>query len=364
MTFAWPYLLALVLFAPLVVAVHLLLQRRRRRFAVSYASLSLIREALPGRSRWRRRVPFALLVLALVSLAIAAARPQAVVAVPISRTSIILALDVSGSMCATDVAPNRLAVAQDVARAFVEDQPAGTRIGIVAFSGLAQLVVPPTTDREALVAAIDGFKVARGTAVGSALLRALDAIAEINPDVTRTGVDLSGAQRSSSPPAGGYEPDIVVLLTDGATTQGVSPLLASEQAAERRVRVYTIGFGTADPAPLVCSRDQIGSDSFFRRFAGGGLDPSAGGFGGGFGGGPPRSVLVLDEGTLQAIAETTGGSYHRAADADQLSDVFRDLPAAITLQEERVEVSVAFAGLGALLAAAAVALSLAWNRFA
>ncbi|MEX2228126.1 MAG: VWA domain-containing protein [Dehalococcoidia bacterium] len=368
MTFAWPYLLALIFVVPLVVALHLWLLHRRRRFAVSYASLSLIREALPGGSRWRRRVPFALFLLALASLAVAAARPQAVVAVPMSRTSIILALDVSGSMCSTDVAPNRLAVAQDVARGFVEDQAGGTRIGIVAFSGLAQLVVPPTTDREALVAAIDGLTTGRGTAIGSALLRAVDAIAEVNPDVTRTGVDVSDATGRRSTPGGGFAPDIVVLLTDGAATQGVDPLLASEAAADRGVRVYTIGFGTTEPAPLACSRDQIGTDPFNRRFASGGGGGFGFGFGGGFGfdsgaGGPRRAVLVLDEDTLQAIADITGGSYHRAADADQLAEVFRDLPAEITLQEEHVEVSVGFAALGALLTMAAVGLSLAWNRY-
>lgn len=357
MTFVWPYLLALVLVVPLVVAVHLLLLRRRRRFAVSYASLSLIREALPGRSRWRRRVPFALFLLALASLAVAAARPQAVIAVPASRTSIILALDVSGSMCSTDVAPNRLTVAQDVARAFVTDQAGETRIGIVAFSGLAQLVVPPTTDREALIAAIDGFTVGRGTAVGSALLRAVDAIAEINPNVTRTGVDLSDAAGRGSPPGGGYEPDIVILLTDGATTQGVAPLKAAQQAADRRLRVYAIGFGTTAAAPLSCSREQLGSNVFGNQF---------GGPGGARNGvdGPPRPALRIDEKTLQSIADLTGGSYHHAEDAGQLVEVFRDLPAEITLQQEHVEISVAFAALGALLAAAAVGLSLAWNRHA
>jgi Ca-activated chloride channel family protein len=356
MTFAWPYLLALLLVIPLLVAVHLWLMRRRRRFAVSFASLSLIREAVPGRSRWRRRVPLALFLLALASLTVAAARPQAVIAVPLSRTSIILALDVSGSMCSTDVPPNRLAVAADVARSFVGEQPAGTRIGIVAFSGIAQLVVPPTTDRRALVAAIDGFTTGRGTAIGSAVLRAVDAIAEINPDVTRTGVDLSAG--GGPPTGGGYEPDIVVLLTDGAATQGVDPMVAAQQAADRRVRIYTIGFGTADPAPLACTRAQVGNDPFGRRFMAGG------GFGGGFGGGGPRrAALVLDEDTLQGIAEVTGGAYYRAADADQLGDIFRDLPAEITLQQRRVEISSIFAALGALFATAAVGLSLVWNRY-
>ena len=155
MIFDRPWAFAFLLLIPLIIGLYLLMLRRRRRFAVSYASLSLIREAIPGRSRWRRRIPFALFLLAIACLSVAAARPQATVTVPVSRTTIILALDVSLSMCSTDVAPNRLTVAQDVARRFVTDQPAGTRIGIVAFSGGAQLIAPPTNDHKVLIAAIN-----------------------------------------------------------------------------------------------------------------------------------------------------------------------------------------------------------------
>ncbi len=363
MTFAWPSALFLLLVAPLVLGAYLLLRRRRRRFAVRYASLALIREALPAQSRWRRRLPFALFLAALLSLAVAAARPQASVVVPTSRTTVILALDVSLSMCSTDVPPNRLAVAQDVARTFVRNQPAGTRIGIVAFSGIAQLVVPPTTDREALVAAIDGFTTGRGTAVGTAELRAVDAIAAVNPGVPRTGLDV--ATPAAGAAAGGYQPDIVVLLTDGATTQGVDPLVAAQQAAARRVRIYTIGFGTTEGAPLACSQQQLGGDVFGGRFAGGGRSFGFGGgnFGGGNFGGGGRSALLIDEQTLQGIADATGGTYHRAQDASELVDVFHHLPSEVTLQHEHVELSFAFVALGALLATAAVGLSLAWNRY-
>jgi Ca-activated chloride channel family protein len=356
-TFAWPYALVLVLVAPLLLLSYLLLLHRRRRFAVSYASLSLIREALPKHSRWRRHLPFALFLAALISLALAAARPQAVVAVPMNRMSIILALDVSRSMCATDVAPNRLTVAQQVARQFVEEQDDDTPIGIVAFSGLAQLVVPPTTDRDVLVAAIDGFNAGRGTAIGSALLRSIDAIAEHNPDVPRASFDTRrpAAVPTSPPPGGNYEPDIIVLLTDGATTQGVDPIRAAAQAAERRIRVYSIGFGTTRPAPLSCSRDQLGSDVFGNQFGGGGTFRAQDG--------QRRSAILLDEETLQTIADTTGGTYHRAADADQLVEVFRDLPSEVALQEQHTEISFGFVAVGALLATLAVALSIAWNRY-
>jgi Ca-activated chloride channel family protein len=355
MTFAWPYALALLLVAPLVLAIYFVMLRRRRRFAVTYASLSLIREALPKRTRWRRHIPFALFLLALMSLSVAAARPQTVAAVPVSRTTIILALDVSLSMCSTDIEPNRLAVAQEVARTFVAEQPSGTKIGIVAFSGGAQLVVPPTTDRELLTAAIDGLKAGRGTAVGTALLRSVDAIAGINPNVERTGIDNNS--RPGQPlPDGAYQPDIVVLLTDGATTQGVAPLKAAQEAVDRQLRVYTIGFGTPAGAQLVCSREQLGSESIPSQFRGGG---------GGRAGvdGPLRNALRIDERTLQSIADVTGGTYHRAADAEELVEVFRNLPKEIVLQKQFVEVSFGFAALGALLALAATTLSLLWNRY-
>jgi len=354
MRFEWPYALTFVLLVPLVLAVYFMMLRRRRRFAVSYASLSLIRDVVPGRARWRRRVPFALFLLALLSLAIASARPQSTAVVPVSRTTIILALDVSGSMCSTDVEPNRLAVAQSVARTFVADQPAGTKIGVVAFSGGAQLVVPPTTDRKALTTAINGLTAGRGTAVGTALLRSVDAIASVNPNVPRTDIDVNARTGPTLPP-GAYQPDVVVLLTDGATTQGVPPLKAAQQAADRHLRVYPIGFGTAAPARLICSREQLGTDMFGGRFGGGG---------GSFGAdGPLRAILRIDEKTLQSIADLTGGTYHRAGDAEQLVEVFRSLPREIVLQKQRVEIAFGFAAAGAMFALAAMALSLAWNRY-
>lgn len=354
MSFVWPYALALLVVPALFLAFYLWQRRRRRRFAVTYGSLQLIREALPTQSRWRRWVPLALFLLALTSLGIAAARPQTTVGLPMNRTTIILALDISGSMCSTDVAPNRLAAAQDVARDFVQDQPGGTRIGLVVFSGLAQVLVPATTDRKAVTTAIDGLTTGRGTAIGTALLRAIDAISVVNPNVERTGVQVGGTT-APAPRSGDYQPDIVVLLTDGAATQGVDPIVAAEQAADRGVRVYTIGFGTDVPAPLVCTRDQLGSDSFggqgFQRFGPGGENAV------------PTSILQLNDDSLQEIADLTGGSYHRATDAKELTSVFRGLPSEVAITTQHVEVSFAFGALGALFATMAIGLSLYWNRY-
>jgi Ca-activated chloride channel family protein len=150
-------------------------------------------------------------------------------------------------------------------------------------------------------------------------------------------------------------PDIVVVLTDGANTRGIEPEDAAQQAAERRVRVYTIGFGTTSPTSMVCTRDQLGSETFSAA------SPDVGGFSGG--GGGSRQFLVIDEPTLQAVADTTGGDFHRAEDAGQLQQVFEDLPSRVELQEEEREVSVAFGAAGALLTLAAVGLSLRWNPY-
>ncbi len=254
MSFLWSWALVALIAIPIAIAVYVWLQRRKRKFAVRYASLSLIRDAQPRRSSWRRHLPFALLLLGSAGLVLALARPQVTVSVPIGSTTIILALDASRSMCATDVDPNRMSVATDAARSFVSDQPEGTRFGLVAFAGTAQIVVPPTTDRERLMDSIDGLSTSIGTAIGSAVLRSIDALAEVNPDVAPSTVDLSdGPARDGPRVRGQYIPDIIVLLTDGANTRGIDPLTAAEQAADRRARVYTIGFGSTRDVALVCT---------------------------------------------------------------------------------------------------------------
>ncbi len=359
MTFNWPWFLLLLLILPLFVAAYLWILRRQKRNAISFSSLSLLRDLLPKRTRWRRHAPFALMLVGLASLIFALARPAAAVQVPLSQTSIILALDVSLSMCATDIEPNRFTIAKDAARAFVEDQPDGTQIGIVAFAGFAELVQPPTRDKEELLMTIDNLTASLGTAIGSTTLKSVDAIAEVNDDVADSRVDLS----DRVPVEGDeYVPDIIVLLTDGANGQGPTPIVAAGVAADRRVRVYTIGFGTTNPTELACAQDQLGTDvfeQFGNSFDGnlGGNNPGGGGFG--FGG--IRRYLVIDEPTLQSVAETTGGEYFRAESADQLVDVFLNLPTNIVLQTQNMEVSVGFAALGALLMMAAFVLSQLWS---
>ncbi|MCA9917782.1 MAG: VWA domain-containing protein [Anaerolineales bacterium] len=358
MNFLWPWLLLFLLIIPLSIAVYIWMLRRRRKFAVRYSSLSLIREALPKSARWRQHLPFALFLLGLTSLIGAFARPVAEVEVPLSRTTIILALDISRSMCATDVEPNRLAVAQDAALEFVEEQADGTQIGLVAFAGFAELVVPPTNDKEVLREAIATLTTSLGTAIGSATLKSIDAISEVNTAVPPSGVNLQ-TDDTVNELAEVYQPDIIVLLTDGANSQGPLPLDAAQQAADRQVRVYTIGFGTDEIPEMVCTQAQLGGDAFNGRFGGGGF---GGGFGGG-GGGNFRRFLVIDEETLQGVADMTGGEYYRAESADQLLDVFEELPTQIILQKEAIEISVFFVLAAVVLLGTAVFLSLKWRRY-
>jgi len=287
-----------------------------------------------------------------VILAVGAARPHTTVVAPSDRSAIVLAIDQSGSMCSTDVTPNRLTAAENAAVEFVKAQRNGTKIGLVVFSGIAAIRVAPTTDKNALIAAINQLRTSRGTAIGLGILSAIDAIATVNPDVAPTGVDLSASGPGATDD---FQPDSIVVLTDGANTQGVDPVTAAQQAAARHVRIYTIGFGTTQPAPFVCSANQLGPGSF----GGGGF---GGGFGGGgFGGGRGRAQTI-DVDTLTKVATTTGGKYFEATDAKELSDTLQHLPASITLQHRKAEITVWFALVGALFAIAAIALTYWWNR--
>ena len=345
MSFSWPWALLALLVIPLVFAIWWWTRRRRKRVAVRVTSMALVRAAVPSRARWRRRIPAGLLAGGLAVLAIGAARPQATVPIRSSSATILLALDISASMCSTDVRPNRMTAAEKAASDFVRSQQGGPRIGLVAFAGTAGLLVPPTHDTQKLLGALRGLTTSEGTAIGQAILTSLDAIAQVDPAIAPTG-----ARTENHAPGASYAADAIVLLTDGANTQGVDPRTAARQAANRRVRVFTIGFGTTRPAPLVCDGSQFGGFGGF------------GGFGviGGTAGG--RNPLSVDEDALKLIAGTTNAKYYRAQQADQLQHAFRDLPSTITVVYKRLDIADWFAGAGGLLIAIAVALSLWWNQ--
>ena len=365
MSFAWPLALLSLAAAPALLGGYRWLLRRRRKRAVRYSSVALLRTVLPRRTRWQRHLPIAMLLLSLVALGFATGRPRVERSVPYSRNTIILALDVSGSMCSTDVKPNRLTAAQNAAREFVQKGSSGARMGLVVFSGFAELAVPPTTDRKALAAAIDSLTTGRSTAIGSAMLESLNAIAEIDSQVSPVGdvPEEASPPVAGTPGAHGYVPDIVVLLTDGSNNRGIAPLAAAPYAVARGVRVYTIGFGTTNPQPFNCTRAQLGGEAF----AGFGRGPGGGGFGGGgfgrgFGGGF-RGRLSADVPTLEAVAARTGATYHGAKNADQLRSVFAKLPKQVATERQRHEITWIFAAIGAALAAAALGASIRWSPY-
>ncbi|MCC7360287.1 MAG: VWA domain-containing protein [Anaerolineales bacterium] len=353
MDWLWPGFLLLLLLVPALIGVYIIILRRRRPVAARYSSLALVRAAAPRPRWWRRHLPFALFLTGLASLVIAMGRPVTVVSVPAGKTTIILAIDVSRSMCATDIAPNRLEAAKAAALSFIRQQDQNTQISIVAFAGFAEIVQTATSDQDLLAAAVKSLTTARRTAIGQAILKSIDAIAEIDTSVARS-IPLFSSQEPPIPvAAGAYAPAIIVVLTDGVNNAGMEPLEAAQQAADRGLRVYTIGYGTdagSDPDPE-CNRVGGANDPFG---GGGGFFGGGGGFGGGFNRG-------IDQATLTTVAEMTGGEYYAASSADELNTVFEQLPTYLITKHETTEVSVAFTAVGALLAGLAVLLALYWN---
>jgi Ca-activated chloride channel family protein len=367
MQFLWPDLLLALLLLPLLALVYYLSQRRRQPAGVRYSSLSLIREAQPGSSRLRRHLPFALLLAAFVPMVLALARPVAVVAVPTNRTTIILTIDVSGSMCSSDIPPSRLQAAEAAAAQFINSQSASTQIGIVVFSTFAEMVQAPTSDRQVLLSALASLTTGRRTAIGEGILASIDAISTVDPSVAKSISDTNPGTEPTPVPKGDYAPDIVVLLTDGASNTGTDPFEAAQQAADRGVRVYTIGFGTANGGAMdpTCAAQFIGREPGANGgggFGGGGF--GGGGFGGGVGGGGQQAGGFrrgIDEAALQRIADMTGGTYYPAESASQLENVFAKLPTNLIIKHEAMEISVVFAGFGAALAGLALLLGRLWR---
>jgi Ca-activated chloride channel homolog len=344
MNFLWPELLWLLLILPALVMLYLWLLRRKKSAAISYANLALVRQAMAGGTSWRRHLPPVLFLLALAALLLASARPFATIALPSQQETIMLAMDVSGSMRATDVEPNRLVAAQNAAKAFLAELPRHVKVGIVAFAGTASVVQPATVNREDLVAAIDKFQMQRGTAIGNGIVMSL---AELFPDAD---IDLSKMQYGNRPqgtslddkPKAGkkvYEPvapgsngsAAVILLTDGQRTTGVDPLEAAKLAADYGVRVYTVGVGTV-------TGETIGFEGWSMR-------------------------VRLDEESLKAIATKTQAEYFYAGTAQDLKKVYTTLSSKLTLQKKDTEISGLMALLGAALALLSAGLSVFWfNR--
>jgi Ca-activated chloride channel homolog len=352
MVLLWPGSLALLGLIPILIAIYIWILRRRRRFAVRYSSLSLVRDALPRHSRLRRHLPFALFLTALSSLMLALTRPVAIVTMPTTDTTVILAIDASRSMCATDISPNRIEAAKAAALKFIQSQKSNTQIGIVVFAGFAAIIQPPTTDQEMLMDAVQSIATGRRTAIGSGIVKSIDAIAEINKSIAPSDNETTGGVLPVPVPKGAYAPAIIVLLTDGVSNVGPLPLDAAQQAADRGIRVYTIGFGTdANESIPNCGQQFQGGGG---PFGGGGIPFGGGGNFGGFRRG-------IDEETLKQVSELTGGAYYSAISADELQKVYQNLPMSIIAKHETMEISVVFTAIGVLLALLAILLSFAWH---
>lgn len=350
MDFLWPKLLLLLGLMPLTVAIYMWVLRRRCRFAARYSSLSLVQEALPTLSRLRRHLPFVLFLFALTSLILSLGRPIAPETLLSGQTTIMLTLDISRSMCMQDITPNRLEVARAAALSFVQQPVLGTQVGVIAFAGFAELAQKPTTDVRRLEDTITSLTTATETAIGSAILSSLDAIAKVDDrvrpsDEIKVLTDLSSKQvLEAKSVKREYMPHIIVLLTDGASNTGPPPLAAAQQAAERGVRIYSIGFGTTNAAIMDCWNRYPDDPPGVEDHVGGGS----------FGNGP-------DEATLKQIAEMTGGKFYSATSAAELQTVFQDLHNYVAMTNKTIEVSVFFAAIGAMMAMIALILSFLWH---
>ena len=353
MTFLAPILLLGLLLVPVLVGLYLLVQRRRTRYAVRFTNLDLLANLAPKRPSWRRHVPAALYLVAISFLVIGLARPTMVLAVPREDSTVLLAIDVSGSMKATDVAPTRLDAAKAAAHSFVQQLPEGIRVGIVSFASQPETVVEPTADHAELDRAIDSLKPRDGTAMGDAIMRVLDIAESIKAEAgtgstgtatpapstdPNTAPDPSASPAPSASGAPVDEPSgeplvAAILLSDGANSVGeTEPLDAADRAASLNVPVYTIALGTPEGQIQV----RNGNGELVT------LDV------------PP------DTETLAQIAEVTGATAYDAATAQDLSAVYDNLQSRVGYTEEIQEVTFAFAAAALVLVVAGAGLSAMW----
>jgi Ca-activated chloride channel homolog len=345
MTFLWPEMLLLLLIVPALVVAYFFILKRKKQAALKYASLTMVKEAMSAGQKFRRHIPPLLFIISLFAMILAIARPAAIVTLPSQHRTIILAMDISGSMRATDVQPNRLAASQAAAKAFVADQPSNVRIGVVAFAGTASVVQMPTNNREDIIAAIDRFQLQRATAIGSGIIVSLAAIfPDAGIDVSSfiygreaaRGVPLDQSRKTDKPafkpvPPGSYGSAAIILLTDGQRTTGPSSIEAAQMAADRGVRVYTVGIGTPNG-------ETLGFEGWSMR-------------------------VRLDEASLKAIANMTRGEYFFAGTATDLKKVYQSLNSRLVLEKKETEITALFSAAAAVIAVVAALLSLLWfNR--
>jgi Ca-activated chloride channel family protein len=329
-------MLWLLLLVPLLAIIYILVQRRRFKYALRYASLSLFKEAIGQGPRIRRHIPPILFLIALAAMVLALARPTAVVTLPSQQATVILTLDISGSMRAEDLEPNRMGAAKSAARLFIEKQPRHVRIGVVSFSGSASVVQAPTTDREEVLASIDRLTPQRRTAVGSGIFTSLEAIFEEQGSAPEpiSRDPFSPYELAPAPkplPPGTYSHAVIILLSDGESNTGPPPLEVAELAADRGVRVYTVGLGSPEGTILSI-------EGWSRR-------------------------VRLDEVTLKGIAQKTDARYFKADSETDLRDIYENLSTQLVMETEETELTAGFTALAAVFLLVAGFLSLLWfNR--
>ena len=336
MSFIWPVMLLLLGLIPLGVVLYILLQLRRQRIRAKFLA-----GGAPGSSRFvlrqsasrhgpglRRHIPPALFLLSLTILLIALARPQAIVSLPRVQGTVILAFDVSGSMAADDLEPSRMESAKAAARDFVQRQPTSVQIGVVAFSGNGFAVQTPTNDQEAILASIDRLKPELSTSLANGILASLDAIDRQDGQITPPDANLSPTPILTPVPEGTFAPAVIILLTDGENTAPPDPFAATQIAAERGVRIYTVGIGSVAGTTLQIEGFNVHTQ--------------------------------LDERTLQQISLLTGGSYFHAGSEKDLHTIFGDLNPQLVIKPEKMEITSLLAGAGILMLLIGGTFSLVW----
>jgi Ca-activated chloride channel homolog len=330
MSFIWPVMLVLLLAIPLGVVLYLRLQRRRQQRIASYGSLGFTQGAQGRQIGARRHIPPALFLAGLTFMLIGLARPQAVVSLPRAEGTVILAFDVSGSMAAEDMQPTRMEVAKAVAREFVQRQPRTIQVGVVAFSESGLMVQAPTNEQEDVLATINRLSPQRGTSLGQGILSALNTIAldGEQPPSLYTNLTPGPAATPTPVPEGTYTSAVIVLLTDGENNVAPDPLAAAQAAADRGVRIFTVGIGSAAGIPL-----QVNGFNVFTR---------------------------LDEPTLQGIAQITDGAYYNAVNQEELRAVYENLDLQLVVKPEEMEITSLFAGVGVVALLIGGIFSLLW----
>ncbi len=320
MSFAWPIALLGLGLVALAGIAYVVAQRRRRRYVVRFTNLALLENVVADSPRWRRHIPATLTLLALTALVIGMARPQVAVAVAREEATVILAMDSSGSMTATDVAPDRMTAAREAASTFVKDLPKGFRVGVVSFSDQADIVVPPTDDRDEALRGLGTLVADNGTALGDAIARSVDL------GVSSLDEQLAAAKASDTPV-------VVLVLSDGANTTGdYEPLEAAQKAVDAKVPVYTVALGTDEGT--------VQGPGRLRRHAD-----------------DPRPARPRD---AVKVAEMTGGKFFEAADQNALRSVYDEIGSQVGVDEEQRELTVLFTAAGAFLLLLGGALSTLW----